>query len=535
MAASLLAEMNLPFPPMPLDDTTRFDLPSTEQLLLQGGDARIALGADGVSNKYGCSPLPDSALLAFGSSTASTISKAGFDAANKLRNTLLRSAKTEPHHVTYARELDRVRHELMHLCGIHDFPDVDVVFAASGTDLHLISAQLVGGEVSTPALVIMVDAEETGRGVPAAVAGRHFSTQSALGASVLEGSSIAGGTEIEVATVSVRHIDGTPRNADEIDADVASMANAAAARNQRVLLILADVTKTGMVAPTVGCATGLRQRLPDIVEIMVDACQFRIAPATLRAYLEHDFMVAVTGSKFLTGPTFAGALFIPPAPDQRLRKQSLPRALSAYSSRAEWPLSWVPANTLDNVANFGLLLRWEAALEELRAFHAVPETEVTNFLQTFAQAIQHHLENNPIFRPLPVPQIDRRALTDAKSWDQLPTIFPFLLCRPAALGGKPLNREQTMEVYRSLQVDLTAQSDFAGSIDLSTSSLALQCQLGQPVACGERDGVPVSALRICASARLVVEAVQNGKHAAAVIERALDALEKTALLVTRLA
>jgi hypothetical protein len=64
----------------------------------------------------------------------------------------------------------------------------------------------------------------------------------------------------------------------------------------------------------------------------------------------------------------------------------------------------------------------------------------------------------------------------------------------------------------------------------------LRCQLGQPVACGQRDGVPVSALRLCASARLIVEATaQNGRQASAVIERALAVLEKTALLTIGLA
>ena len=57
-------------------------------------------------------------------------------------------------------------------------------------------------------------------------------------------------------------------------------------------------------------------------------------------------------------------------------------------------------------------------------------------------------------------------------------------------------------------------------------------QLGQPVSCGKRDGVPVSALRICASARLIVEATTGGgEKAARVIGKALAALDKAALLV----
>ncbi|HCE10402.1 MAG TPA: hypothetical protein DEQ40_17715, partial [Oxalobacteraceae bacterium] len=65
--------------------------------------------------------------------------------------------------------------------------------------------------------------------------------------------------------------------------------------------------------------------------------------------------------------------------------------------------------------------------------------------------------------------------------------------------------------------------------------LGLRCQLGQPVACGARDGVAVSAVRLCASARLIVEATaQNGRHAAAVIQRALATLDKAAMLARSL-
>jgi hypothetical protein len=271
----------------------------------------------------------------------------------------------------------------------------------------------------------------------------------------------------------------------------------------------------------------LQRRWPDRLDILVDACQFRLAPATLRAYLTHNFMVALTGSKFLTGPTFSGALLIPAAPAQRLRKHPLPGALRAYSAAADWPDGWATAGSLDNVANFGLLLRWEAAMAELRAFRAVPEAAVAHFLHAFARAVQHRLKNDPAFELIPVPQIDRRPLIEATSWDHIPTIFPFLLHHPAPrAGNRPLNREDTAQIYQRLQTDLT------GHPGLNRPVAALRYQLGQPVTFGQRHGMAVSALRLCASARLVVEATAGDKdNSAAVIARALAALDKTALLV----
>lgn len=482
---------------------------------MEGGDARIALDPDGL-NKYGCPPLPDPGLVALGSSTASVVSGAGFAAADRLRDRLAQAA--QPDAVLYARELERVRGELLGLCGISDMAGVAAVFAASGTDVHLIAAQLAGAGSASQTLAIMAEAGETGSGVPAALAGHHFSAHAALGGEVAAGTPITGGAALEVATVPVRLPDGTPRPAADVDAEVETVVAAAAGR--RVLLTLVDVSKSGLIAPSPACVAALQGRLPESVEVLVDACQFRIAPATLRAYLERGFMVALTGSKFVTGPSFSGVLLMPAPVAARLRGRTLPPALRAYSSRAEWPRGWDSAGLLDDVANFGLLLRWEAALEELRALRALPEAQVARFLQAFAEAVQQRLASDPLFEPLPVPPIDRRPLIEATSWDHIQTIFPFLLYHlDSGAGRTPLSRAETAQVYRLLQTDL----DIPGA--------RLRFQLGQPVACGSRDGVPVSALRLCASARLVVEAQGgDGRNAAAVIGKALAALDKAALL-----
>lgn len=501
-------------------------LPSTAELLVQGGDARIALDPQQGSNKYGCRPQPDNDLLAFGSSTASVISAAGFAAADSLRDRLLLAAGTESHAAIYARELNRMRQELLGLCGVSSLGGVECVFAASGTDIHFLVAQLVANARSEPALIVMVDAVETGSGVPAALAGRHFSSHSALGTTVAEGALMTAEGAIEIATVPVRCGDGNLRNMAEVDAEVESLVLSAVAAGRRVLLIMADVSKTGLIAPSTACVMALRQRLADVIEVLVDACQFRLAPPTLHAYLDHGFMVALTGSKFVSGPPFCGALLIPSSSARRLRSRPLPRALADYSNRAEWPPGWTPAEALVNAPNFGLLLRWEAALEELREFRAAPEADVAGFLHAFACALQSRLENDPGFEPLPVPQLVRLPLLEAMSWDQVQTIFPFLLYRSNSAGRTALSRLETQEVYRLLKTDLSRPGDHSHQGEL----LRLRCQLGQPVSCGSRDGVPVSALRLCVSTRLVVEAVQSQEHAALVIDKALAVLDKAGLI-----
>ncbi|HEX7640962.1 MAG TPA: hypothetical protein VF472_02010 [Burkholderiaceae bacterium] len=505
-------------------------LPGTAQLLTEGGDARIELDAVTGLNKYGCAPLPDAGMIALGSSTASIISERSFAAAEHLRTRLLASDGASDYAV-YAEEMNRTRHELLSLCGIPEGSGVDVIFAASGTDIHLIAAQTFSSGEKLQPLVIMVEANETGSGVAAALAGRHFSSHSALGETVTSGANIDSAAAIEVVSVALRDANGMARSDAAVDADFVALASQAAEAGRRVLLILIDGSKTGAIAPTADCVLQLQQRYAGRIDVMVDACQFRISPQTLRAYLQRDFMVALTGSKFATGPTFCGVLMIPPLCARRMRRHPIPSALRAYSSRADWPANWDSAAGLDEAANFGLLLRWEAALSEIRAFRSLSDEQIAGFLHAFGKAVKDKLQRSALLDPLPLPSLLRGTLADADNWDHIPSIHPFLLFHPnAAKGRSALDRDQTLRVYQLLQADLSTRKMFGNDNEIGRI-VALRCQLGQPVACGHRDGVPVAALRVCASMRMIVKAcVDGGREASLVIEQAMLAIEKAELL-----
>ncbi len=505
-------------------------LTTTEELLLAGGDARISLDPLTGRNKYACAPRPEPGVAALGSSTASSISATGFQAANLLRRRLQEELHVSSAPALYTRELHRVRSELITLSGVADLAGTEIVFSSSGTDAHLITTQLVAREGSSPLLVIMMEGDETGKGVPAALNGRHFSSRSALGAAFVEGAPILGAREIRVAPVTIRSAAGTPRPQGAIHREVETLARAAAAQGERVLLILLDQSKSGLMAPTPAFAMALQQLLPGKVDTLVDACQFRLAPSTLRGYLEQGFMVAVTGSKFITGPAFSGALFIPGEVAPRLSCCRLPAALSAYSARAEWPPGWKGADTLDDVANFGLLLRWEAALAEYRAFRSIPQGDIPRFLGEFAATIRQRLADDPSFEPLPAPEMERAPLGDPATWDRIPTIFPFLLRRP---DGNLFSGDETQEIYRLLQQDLSGGAERSWHHE-AEAARGLLCHVGQPVSCGVRDGVPLSALRICTSSRLVVEASEAGSSER-IRRRIIAALDKTAWLVANTA
>ena len=497
-----------------IDDA--FERATTSELLVQGGDGRLALDPASGVNKYGCAPRPDLALADFGSSTASVISTQAQAAADALR-ARLQAEPRQARPAVYARELGRIRGELKALCGLTEASGVDVVFAASGSDLHLLVRELVGGAPTAPLLCLGVEPEETGSGVPAALTGRHFSDRAALGEAVEHGAAIGPGGGDFVAVRS-RMACGRLRDGHVIEAELDALCLHAGQTGRRVLLTVTDVSKTGLISPSLDTVLALRRRFPRTLEVLIDACQFRLSAETLRAYLDNDLMVAVTGSKFLTGPIFSGALFVPPAAARRLRGRLLRPALKPYSARADWPEGWVAGKALNDAANDGLLLRWEAALAELRAFRALPLAKVEAFTLRFAEAVQARLAEDPLFEPLAVRALDRAAIGAPDGWDRIPTIFPFLLRQQPRPSAPFLSVAATENVYRCLAT---------GGIDD-----AARARLGQPVFCGERDGAPISALRICNSARLIVEGVADPD---AVIARAMTVLDQAARVTDRLA
>lgn len=489
-------------------------LPPTDVLLVSGGDARTLLDFLSGVSVYGCRPRPDPQRVALGSSTASVISAAGYAAAEALREVCADRLRRRPAAHVYRAEAGRLRGELLHLCGFSPADDVGAVLAASGTDLHLLVGQWL-----RPQRIVMVAGDETGSGVVAAMHGRHFNTRAAYGGTVPAGEPVSDWRG-EVVTVNPRLPDGSLRDEGAVNAECAVRVGEAAAAGRRVLLVLTDVSKTGLIVPGVSTVRELKALWPGQVEVLVDACQFRLAAETVRNYVAQDWLVALTGSKFMAGPTFSGVLLVPPPVSERYRDAVLPAAVSAYSCPADWPAGWTAARALPEAANFGLLLRWEAALAEQKSFVSLPDDRVTTFLREFAQAMRGRLAKDAGFRELPVRALSRSDFGAPGRWDREQTIFPFLIHGRERRGmARPLSRADTERVYRDL---LKFPADATGR----------RFQLGQPVAGGQRGKVAVSALRLCVSAPMAVAACRDGREAE-IIADALAALDEVGRLARR--
>ncbi len=504
------------------------EFPSVARLLTQGGDSRIVCGPLG-RNRYGCSAHPEPDVLAYGSSTASTISPAGFAAADRLRTRLSHAAVTEIPADTCERELERVRSELKCLCGLETLAGLEIIFGASGTDLHLFAGQLVADACELPPLIIRVEAAETGTGVPDALAGRHFSDCAALEEIVPSNKSLDRGRRIEIVEVKCRSADGACRASAEVDAEIEAAAACAAAAGRRVLLTLVDVSKTGLDS-----AESCMRSFTALSLSAIDRGSGRCLPVPARSLNSQS----ISGTSFSRGDDRIKV----PARSDLLRSNFRPRGGGQSPANAHFaPRPQIVFGEGRMAAKVGCSggigscsQLWPPAslggcAHRIGAFRRLSEADIANFLEAFAKAVTERLAGCMEFELLPVPALDRTPVAATYSWDRFPTLFSFLLLRRSRSGKRVwLKQSETQKVHELLREDLRDDADAA-----SRSVLSSRCQVGQPVACGTRDGVPVSALRLCVSSRLIVDAVSpDGRGIQAVIADAMAVLDKTAFLTS---
>jgi len=251
----------------------------------------------------------------------------------------------------------------------------------------------------------------------------------------------------------------------------------------------------------------------EAMDVIVDACQTRLHPGTIRDYLARGWMVLITGSKFFTGPPFSGALLAPSAVTSRLAKRDLPSGLALYTGRAEWPRDQAGLNCLEKGpsplgGNYGLVMRWQAALAEMQAFAEIPGERRRETLHRFVGHVERCIAATPGLTSVN----ENPAGENAADWDLTETIRCFVLSLPkdgpaegiigAAAGQvRFLDLAAARKAYIWLNADLTGT---LGDVVSASDQAVLQrrCHIGQPVAV-TFDGKAAAALRVSAGARLI--------------------------------
>ncbi|MHB1302828.1 MAG: hypothetical protein ACYCZB_05055 [Acidiphilium sp.] len=471
-------------------------LGTAEAIMETGGDIRLLRDPQSDLNGYGCSHRPRPWAITFASSTASSISERGYAAADRARLSLTAAMLIAGDRVPLAAEAVAVRRAIGREFGVAGGA---VVLAASGTDSELLALALSHlAAAARPITTILLAPEETGSGVPIAATGRHFAVDTANGHDVSRAGLVEGyRADTALVAISLRDAAGATRDTEAVEADIRAAVSAAVAAGRRVILHALDLSKTGLLAPSLGFLRRLRAEFADSLDIVVDACQLRIAPARVRAYLELDAVVQITGSKFLTGPPFAGAALLPPAIARRLAHGALPKGLDAYFSRGEWPASARVARALPEGVNYGLLLRWRAALAEHRAFAAVDDTAKATAIERFGTTVRQAVARHDFLVLQNLPTLCREGDDQDTGWDCLRSIYAFAVAAPE--GGRLLGPAEMRHIYRWLNADCAAVFE----LETDRRLAARICHIGQPVALPNGRGGEVGWLRVSAGARLI--------------------------------
>lgn len=534
-----------------------------ETLLVSGGDSRLTVDPRTGLNRYGAAPRPRPEAVHFSSSTASSVTDHGFLLCDMLRRAFKAASEASGAAAPlYPVLVDALAGAFGRL--LSESPaarPVDLALAPSGTDLELLTVAVAlskGGRAKTaksdpvkgaPALTnILIAPEETGRGVVFAAKGCFFDDRAATGAPVAKGEPAWPKADIRVETVPIRAPDGAPRPRADIDADVARLARAALKQGRRVLLHTLPSSKTGLQGPTDAAVAALKEKAGGKLDVVVDACQFRATPETVGDWLARGWMVQVTGSKFLTGPPFSGALLLP----KRLRKRA-PRlgamlaAAPGAGSAADWSDPWrramgampeadaapdaAPDAGSRGAPNFGAAFRWLPALLEARMFQTLTDEMKRHAFEAFEGAVRARIaaaRHLSAIAPAP-------TKPDAGAFDWNDTIVCFTVSGPTGPDGaaKPLSAEDAVRAFKLLNADV---SELAPGLGAAESALLRRpAHIGQPVTVAADGDRPQTFLRVVLGARFfntVGHAEPSATEAAlqSEIADALRALDKLDLI-----
>ncbi len=510
---------------------------TVEELLVAGGDTRLVVDAKSGFNRYGSTPRPRPEAVHFSSSTASSVSDYGFMYCDMLRRDLLTAIIREklPPQELRARMVDALGDELLGMLGLAS-GEADVAMAPSGTDTEML-AVLVALASGQPVTNILIAPEETGRGVRLAAAGQFFDTMAASGERIAKGREAWPGVDILVVDVAIRDVAGAPRSQAAIEDDIRNEVVAALAKGRRVLLHMLASSKTGLAAPSENAIDEILRLAPDSIDVVVDSCQMRTAFLKIGEWARKGWMLQVSGSKFLTGPPFSGALILPGAFRHRaFQVGALLEQAPAVGFAGDWTSCWreaFPVAETQKDASFGAIFRWLPAVLEAELFKAIPDAVRRLAFDRFRLALRTRLDRSPWLVRIDDPVGDQQAAGTGLDLATNSIICFSVLSSHWNGGRRALDEDECRKIFNLLNLDLSRD---LGSLNPAETALArLQAHIGQPVALSKSGASSGAVLRMVLGARFfsIVALAGPGSFEAALeseIADAIRALEKLELL-----
>ena len=470
-----------------------------ERILVRGGDSRLTIDPRTGCNRYGVPPRPRPEAVHFSSSTASAVTDYGFLFCDLLRRDLMAAIRggqcTECE--LKAQVVDAIGGGILDLFGL-DGSISDLAVTPSGTDAELLAVLVARcGAQGRPLVNVLIAPEESGSGVPVAASGCYFDDVAATGVHVARGTPVWPDADIATRAIPVRDRDGTALARDRVNREFLAVSRTALQESNHLLVHVLLSSKTDLYAPDLEAVAELVAEAPERVDVVVDACQLRADFASLGALVRRGWMVQLSGSKFLTGPPFSGALVVPAS--LRSRAAAIVEGLlqaPGIGSPADWAAEW--RSRLGKSApatSYGPLFRWLPALLEAKLFFELPDDFRFEIAARFRNALTERMRRSNYLQPLTL------AEGSAGGTDQTVahSILSFVV-----LGGRedappvPLSKGECKRLFELLNRDV---SSMLQPLAPGEEALARQpVHIGQPVTLGF-DGTAITVLRLVLGAR----------------------------------
>lgn len=504
-----------------------------EKLMTGGGDDRTLYLSGKNTNKYNTSAQPWSGI-SFSSSTSCNPSQTGFDAAVRLYKKM-QQADQASWQTVFGGIMREIRNQMKLFWG-----DCAIMLTPSGTDAEfwpVVAALARHGDPSQQKQVtnIIIAQGEVGTGTATAAGLQHFSNVVPSEASVTAEQPLAGVAPgaVDVVPFKIRDEHGNTADMDKLEQDISALLKRVIEdEHQIAILHMVHVSKTGYSGPRESFVTAMKQQYGDRLIVVVDAAHLRAKPEVIRGWLDSNFWVMVTGSKFAGGASFSGAVLIP-NPDANLlslNPADYPEGLKNYFTADDCDERFEVARlALSQHSNIGLALRWQTALDGLERFYALGSVQGDCVVAEWASAARSMIFESWSLELLE----DLVTCSDHGSFltcvGKCNSVISFgIRIADGADELRYMNTAELKKVYWLMTQDL---NPYLSELAVCESGVAAQrCLSGQPVDIAT-DGPCTSVLRIALAAPEIIAALEE-KHDPYVAARALA--ECTKLLVDKL-
>tara|TARA_R110002033_G_scaffold42958_6_gene84361 strand:+ start:519 stop:2591 length:2073 start_codon:yes stop_codon:yes gene_type:complete len=476
----------------------------TEYLLMDGGDLRLNIDEVALLNKYGCRPFPRPDAFTFASSTATSVSNFAFDKTDKVRRIVIKNSLKNGFKSSTIEFSESLKNRLKKIFKLNN--ESQIIFSPSGTDSSLQIAGITQIITDKEIVHVLVAADETGSGVPAALKGCHFENTTALNFPSKKGDKIEGFRDIELNKVTLRDEKGELKSSTQIDHEVFTAISKANDSGKHVVLHVMDQSKLGYQSPSEKMIEDLDTLENLSIQIVVDSAQVRLDPKDIQNYLHKGYIVSITGSKYFTGPPYSGALILPDSVSKSIQgiKSTLPEGLTKYYNHSDWPTSWHCSKDLCEGFNYGSYMRWNAAIVEMERYFMTPVLYRNMGIEMFCNFVEESIDEATFLKPLYGNETNTNSYKSKEfGIRNMRTIFPFFILKE----NKVLSVDKVKKLYVLLNSDLSIHY-----IDSSLEIIRLaaqKCHIGQAVNVKYGNDIQSAILRISLGARIISESWVN--------------------------